>query len=123
MFALALVAVCIIFGAAGQIFMKHGMTEFGKIGGIGELLRPSTLWGMLTNLFVFVGLVLYTVAAILWLGALSQLEVSMIYPLLSLAYVLTAIFAFAFLGETLTIVRLSGILLVTVGCYLVLLSI
>lgn len=123
MFAIGLVSACIILGASGQIFMKHGMTEIGKIGSMGELLQLSNLWRMITNPFVLSGIVMYGAALILWLGALSQLEVSMIYPLLSLGYVLTAIFAFAFLGESVTLVRWGGIMLVALGCYLVLLRV
>jgi drug/metabolite transporter (DMT)-like permease len=123
MFAIALVSMCIVLGAAGQLFMKRGMGEIGEVGSVGELFHPSTLWQMLTNPFVFGGVVMYAVALILWLGALSQLEVSMIYPLLSLGYVLTALFAFAFLHEVVTLARWVGILLITLGCYLILLRV
>lgn len=65
------------------------------------------------------GLFLYMFSAFLWLGALSTLDVSFMYPLLSLAYVITAIGAFIFLGETITMMRWMGIGLVIAGCFLV----
>lgn len=92
MFALSLVAICIIFGAVGQILMKTGMSQTGPIGDLGKLLNPSTVLSIFTNVFVIGGILLYTAAALLWLGALSTLDVSLMYPLLSLAYVVAGCF-------------------------------
>ncbi|MEA1907777.1 MAG: EamA family transporter, partial [Euryarchaeota archaeon] len=51
--------------------------------------------------------------------ALSTPDVSFVYPLLSLGYVITAILAFVFLKETITMERWCGIFLVVVGCCLI----
>jgi drug/metabolite transporter (DMT)-like permease len=59
------------------------------------------------------------VSAFLWLGALSTLDVSFMYPLLSLAYVVTAVFAIIYLGEIVTLSRWAGISLVVIGCVLI----
>ena len=119
MFALGLVFTCIVFGSVGQILMKQGMNEIGKLGSLGELLSPSTLARIFLNPYVLAGVLFYAVSLIFWLGALSQLEVSFMYPLLSVGYILTAIFAFAFLGENITLARWSGIALVVLGSYLI----
>lgn len=119
MFALTLVFICIILAALGQISMKKGMTQIDKIDNLSDLIKPSTLFHMLTNIYVFIGLLLYAVSAFLWLGALSQLDVSLMYPLLSLGYVITAILAFIFLKENITLLRWLGIVLVVIGSFLV----
>jgi len=120
MFALSLVAICIVFGAVGQILMKTGMSQIGQIHGLRELVAPGTVFHMFTNGYVIGGLLLYAVSAFLWLGALSILDVSFMYPLLSLAYVLTAVLAFIFLKEQITLFRVGGIVLVVIGCFMIL---
>lgn len=119
MFALGIVLICVIFGAFGQISMKKGMNQLERIESIEKLLNPGTLIKILENPYVLCGLLLYTIAALLWLGALSTLDVSYMYPLLSLAYVITAVFALFYLEETLPIGRWIGIALVIIGCILI----
>jgi drug/metabolite transporter (DMT)-like permease len=119
MFAIGLVLVCVVFGALGQISMKAGMRQVPQINSVSDLLDPSIIMEIFTNFYVMGGLVLYMVSAFLWLGALSTLDVSSIYPLLSLAYVVTAVFAVAFLGEVVALYKWAGIALVVIGCALI----
>lgn len=119
MFAIGLVLICVVFGALGQISMKAGMRQVQKINGFSDLLDPCTVIEIFSNIYVMGGLLLYMVSAFLWLGALSTLDVSSMYPLLSLAYVVTAVFAVSFLGEVVTLYRWAGIVLVVIGCLLI----
>jgi len=120
MFALSLVAICIVCGAVAQILMKHGMSQVGEIGGVGNLTNPGTVYKIFTNAFVIGGLFLYAIAAFLWLGALSNLNVSFMYPLLSMGYVLAAVLGFMFLKDDITLLRWAGIGLVVGGCFIIL---
>lgn len=122
MFALSLVAICIVFGAVGQILMKSGMSQIGQIGDLGKLINPSTVFSIFTNAYVIGGLLLYAIASFLWLGALSTLDVSLMYPLLSLAYVVAAILGLIFLKEDITLLRWVGIVVVIGGCFMILRS-
>ena len=122
MFAIGLVLICVVFGALGQISMKTGMTQVRQITSFSDLLAPNTIINIFSNFYVLAGLFLYVVATFLWLGALSTLNVSSIYPMLSLGYVLTAALAIVFLGEVVTTSRWCGIALVVIGCVLILRS-
>lgn len=119
MFAIGLVLICVVFGALGQVSMKAGMRQVQQIDDFADLLNLSTVMQIFGNYYVMGGLFLYMVSAFLWLGALSTLDVSSMYPLLSLAYVVTAVFAVVFLGEIVTIYRWAGIALVVIGCILI----
>jgi len=119
MFALTLVLVCILAVTGGQLFMKSGMSQVGEINSLKQLLNFGTLIRIFTNPLVLIGIFLYGVSLVLWLGALSTLNVSFMYPLLSFAYVLTAVFACIFLKESLTLSHSLGILLVVGGCTLI----
>ncbi|MBM2824872.1 MAG: 4-amino-4-deoxy-L-arabinose transferase [Dehalococcoidales bacterium] len=119
MFALALVLLVVLGTAIGQIVMKSGMSQVETINNVGQLFNPVTLFHIFTNPRVLIGVFCYVLSLVLWLGALSTLNVSQVYPLMSLSYVITAIFAFAFLKESMTIFNWVGILLVLVGCFLI----
>jgi drug/metabolite transporter (DMT)-like permease len=119
MFAIILVIICIFFGAFGQISMKKGMTQLEKIDSISDLFQLSVIVDMLTNWYIIVGLLLYAIAAFLWLGALSSLDVSYMYPMLSVGYIITAILAFILFKEDVTLLRWVGIVLIVAGCFLV----
>ena len=116
MFAIILVTVCILGNSIGQILMKLGIGQLNSISNINELINFATLFKIFTNLFIILGLLCYVVSAILWLGAMSTLNVSFMYPLLSLAYVLTAVAAWLFLKESITLMHWIGIILVVSGC-------
>lgn len=119
MFALTLVFLCVFGTAMGQIAMKSGMNQVGEIGSVGQLFNPGTLFDIFTNPRVLIGIFCYGVSAILWLGALSTLNVSYMYPFMSLAYVITAIVAFIFLKEHIALLHWLGISLVVGGCFLI----
>ena len=118
MFALSLVMVCVILAAFGQIAMKHGMNDVGKEG-MSKLTSIKGLFNIFTNKYVFVGCLLYAFGLVLWLFALSMLDVSLMYPLISIGYVLTAVLAFVFLKENITTLRWAGIALVVIGSIMI----
>ena len=119
MFALTLVLICIVLGAVGQIVMKSGMSQVGEIGGVGQLFNFGTLFHIFTNPFVLTGILLYGMSLVLWLGAMSTLNVSYMYPMLSLSYIIAAALAFIFLKENITLLRGAGIIVVVIGCFLI----
>jgi drug/metabolite transporter (DMT)-like permease len=118
-FALILVALCIIFGSVGQILMKNGMSRVGEIGGLAGLFNLKTVINIFTNPFVLGGLALYAISSFFWLGAMSNLNVSFMYPLLSLGYILVAIMGAVILREHITLLRWLGIIVVVIGCFLI----
>ena len=119
MFALVLVIACILGNATGQMLMKQGMDKLDSIGNIKELFNLTTFIKIFTNPYVLLGLLCYGISLILWLGAMSTLNISFMYPLLSLAYVLTAVAAWMFFKESVTLVHWIGIILVVSGCTLI----
>lgn len=119
MFALILVLVCVVLGAFGQIFMKIGMDKIGPVAGLGRLWQIDFVVHIFSTPYVVIGLALYGVSAFLWLAALSTLNVSFAYPLLSLAYVLVAIISYFTLKEPITTIRWVGIAMTVVGAFLI----
>jgi multidrug transporter EmrE-like cation transporter len=68
---------------------------------------------------VLAGLACYVVSVGLWLVALSRVEVSVAYPMLSLGYVVNALAAWWLFGEALGPARFGGIALILLGVFLI----
>jgi multidrug transporter EmrE-like cation transporter len=117
--ALVLVGIAIMLGATGQTLQKKGLNELGRLE-LAKFLDISYLLHVFTNLYVFLGVLCYVISLFLWLTALSGLELSFMYPLLSISYVIVAVFAWIFIGETITLMRWAGIALVLLGSWLIL---
>lgn len=114
---IAIVGVCVVLGSFGQILIKMGLTETGGIE-ISELLSTKFLTTVFQK-YVFIGVMLYFLSTALWFVALSKAEVSYVYPLISMGYILTAFLARFFFNENIPLVRWFGILLIIGGVFLV----
>jgi drug/metabolite transporter (DMT)-like permease len=118
-FALILVAFCVVLSAVGQVLMKSGMNQIGEIGSLQQLLDFRLLFSIFTNPYIIGGVLCFVLQLVIWLAAMSSLNISFMYPLASLVYVLTAVIAVVFLHEDVNLMRWAGIFLVVGGCFLV----
>jgi len=117
---LLLVLISVLLGVFGQLSLKKGMDNIGNIE-IQDLFS-SRIFLIAKEKFVIIGITLYAVATLLWLVILSKAELSFAYPLLAIGYVLIAIFSKIFFNENLTAIRFLGILLISIGVFLLLKS-
>jgi len=118
---LFLILICVGMGVIGQLSMKKGMNTIGNIG-VKDIFS-SRISEILLQKYVFIGMVFYVLASFLWLVILSQEELSFVYPLISIGYIITAILSKLFFNESLTLFRFLGILLIFGGVYLIVLKI
>lgn len=122
-YVLAIVLVCVIMGGFGQIYMKKGLKNTGGIE-LKEILSKKLIYTVFEK-NMLLGISLYLLATLLWFVVLSKAEVSYVYPLIALGYVVTAILAkfyFPIIGmpsENVTVLRWFGILLILGGVFLV----
>ena len=116
---ISLVLVSVLLGSFAQIFLRKGMLEIGEIG-LKEILSKK-VFGIIFQKYVFLGIVLFTVNTFVWLILLSkkEAEISFVFPLLALGYIVTAILAKIFFNEELTLFRISGIILIVLGASLI----
>jgi len=119
---LAFVFISVMLGALGQISMKQGMNVFKKLKKMRELATIENIIKIATDKFVVFGIGCYVASSIIWLGILSKLDVSYVYPLVSIGYIITTIFAIAFLKEKVTSKRWLGTIIIVIGSLLVISS-
>jgi len=118
---LFLILTSILLGVGGQISMKQGMVRLGSISLRFSTLFP-TLWSMLTEVFVLLGIFLYLISTIFWLAALSRVDLSYAYPMISIGYVgyvLVLVLSWAIFNERLAFIRIAGVILICFGVLLV----
>ncbi len=116
--ALIYILISVINGAIGQLLLKKGMSTMGPITlSLGEI--GTLLWKMGTNPFVVTGLGIYALSTVIWLAALSRVDLSYAYPFVSLSYVIMLIASWFLFHENITPLRLLGTLVIVVGVLLV----
>ncbi len=114
----SLIILGVLLNAAAQIMLKAGMNQIGHFEFSAANLVPIGLKVMATPPIV-AGLCAYVVSVGVWLLVLSRVQVSYAYPMLSIGYVVNAFAAYYFFGESLSMVRMAGILVIIAGVYLI----
>ena len=121
MYFLIFLFIAIFLGAFGQISLKYGLNKVGKIT-FQSLFTFNGFTNVFSNLFILLGCLFYLISLFAWLTALSSLDVSYMYPLLSISYVITAFIAFFLLKENITLFRWIGIIFILIGSYFIMKS-
>ncbi len=111
-----LLLVSVMLGAFGQLSMKKGLKN--KPIQINELASLK-IFNTVFEPNVFLGILLYVVATLIWLVVLSNAELSYAYPLIALGYIATTILAYIYLGENIVLFRWLGIILIVIGAVLI----
>jgi multidrug transporter EmrE-like cation transporter len=115
---LALILTGVLLNAAAQLLLKAGARAIAGI-----TLSWSHFWELsqriALNAPILGGLVCYAVSVVVWILALSRVQVSIAYPMLSIGYVVNAIAAWLLFGEDLNAARMAGIGVIIAGCALV----
>ena len=108
----------VLLNAGAQLLLKAGTNSVGMF----EFSRDNIVpvgWRLATEPHIVGGLACYAISVVVWVMALSRVEVSVAYPLLSIGYVVNAIAAWYLFGEAVTPMRLAGIGVIIVGVCLV----
>jgi multidrug transporter EmrE-like cation transporter len=108
----------VMLNAGAQLLLKAGTNSVGLF----EFSRDNIVpvgWKLATEPHIVGGLACYVVSVMVWVIALSRVEVSVAYPLLSVGYVVNAIAAWYLFGEAVTPMRLAGIGVIIIGVCLV----
>ena len=116
--AFGLLLAAIVLGTCAQLLLKAGTNAVGAFAftvenavpvGIKLALEPRILGGAGC----------YVVSLAIWIMALSRVEVSVAYPMLSIGFALNAVLAWWLLGESVTPTRMLGIGIIVLGVWLV----
>ncbi|HOA95755.1 MAG TPA: SMR family transporter [Quisquiliibacterium sp.] len=116
--SLVLVLSGVVLNALAQSLLKLGTNrlgpvEFSAANAVDIALRTLTLWPFL------LGFACYGISLVIWIVALSRVPVTVAYPMLSIGYVINALIARYWLGESLSASGWAGIGLICCGVVLI----
>ncbi len=114
----ALILLGVLLNAFAQLFLKAGVSQLGHFDFAAENVWPVAT-SLATNVPVISGLFCYVISVVVWILALSRVEVSMAYPMLSIGYVVNAGLAWFLFNEAVGPQRLLGITVIIIGVIIV----
>lgn len=112
---LAIVLINILMTTVGQVFLKLGAQSLK----LHPSLSVSALLSVATNAYLLIGLLLYALGTLIWIYVLSRAELSQVYPMIALGFVLTAVAGFWLFHEPVTMQRIAGIFVICLGVVLI----
>ena len=111
-----LILSSVLLNCSAQLLIRKGMLVAGEMG---MLRMAHNIGHLVTNGWLWLAMLCYGVSILLWMSVLSKVEVSFAYPFLSIGYVISAVVGFFFFGESLSAIRVAGILVICVGVVLI----
>jgi drug/metabolite transporter (DMT)-like permease len=109
--SIGLVVGCTLIGAAAQIMFNMGAKSISNVGGAQILANPL----ILLNISLLAGLSLYGLFTLLFIFALRDGELSVIYPIISLNYVWVTGLSVILFHETLNPFKVCGVIVIVLG--------
>ena len=113
-----LILTGVLLNAFAQLLLKAGARDVGQFDFTMANMVPIGL-KLATNLPIIGGLTCYVVSVVFWILALSRVEVSIAYPMLSIGYVVNAALAYWLFGEAVGPMRIAGIAVIILGVFIV----
>jgi uncharacterized membrane protein len=108
------VVATLAFTVYGQLVLKW------QIGGAGPMPDSGAdkllfLFRQFLNPWIISGFASAFLASLAWMAAMTRFDLNYAYPFMSLAFVIVMVFSVLFLGESVTVPRVAGTLLVMAG--------
>ncbi|MBU6468131.1 MAG: EamA family transporter [Betaproteobacteria bacterium] len=113
-----LILTGVLLNATAQLLLKAGTNAIGHFDFNLNNIWPIG-WRLATEIHILGGLSCYVVSVVVWILALSRVPVSIAYPMLSIGYVVNALIAALWLGESLSLTRSVGIVVIILGVFLI----
>lgn len=99
-FAITLMVICTFLTSIAQIFYKIGAMRLPEI---------------ITNYPIFIGILLYSIGAVVLVVALKFGEVTVLYPIIATSFIWVNILSWIVFSEALNITKWIGIIMIVAG--------
>ena len=111
-----------IFNVTGQIIFKKSTNAIDARSMRGVSGHLQYIRNVLTKNSIWVGFSFQVLCVATWIVALAQADLSFVFPVGSIQYILVLFSTYVFLGEKIDRMKLTGTLLVITGIVLITLS-
>ena len=106
--SIILVLLASFIGSFGAVFLKLGAERIS-----GPLTR------LFTNYWLAVGIVLYLLSSVFYMMGVSQGQLTVLYPMVSIGYIWAILWARVFFKEPFTVAKIGGLLMIIFGVGLI----
>ena len=104
-------------GVTGQLLLRKGLSSFNHLQFDGFMIKLFTI---ISQPLILVALFCYGFGLIAYLFLLSKLELTSVYPITtSLTFGGITLFGYFLLGESLTVPKITGIVLIVIGIIMI----
>lgn len=117
---IAMILLSVGLAAVAQLLLKTGMNH------VNDALRPETFGldgasvrALVVQPFVWGGLAMFGLSALVWLVVLSRASLSFAYPFAALTYILILLFDHFVLDDTVPAARWGGVGFIAIGIFLI----
>ncbi|WP_223854743.1 EamA family transporter [Bacteroides sp. GM023] len=111
------ILLTILFTVYGQVILKWRISNLNwsltTTEGVGQMIVSYVKF--LFDPLIFSGFVSAFIASIFWMLAMTKFELTYAYPFMSLSPALVFVIGILVLGETFTIGKILGLLLIMIG--------
>ena len=102
-----------LFVVSGHLLIKAGLnaaaTTVSQAAGVARIVHS------VFQVQVIFGLLIYFLGSVCWMIAVAQREISFLYPLSSINYVLVVVISYVMFSEAVSWQRASGVILIVLG--------
>lgn len=109
------IAGTLLFTVYGQLILKWRLSKLSFQLPEAGTQKIVALIKLIFDPFVFSGFVSAFVASLFWMAAMTKFEITKAYPFMSLAPAFIFLIGVLFMGETFTIGKLLGLILIMTG--------
>jgi multidrug transporter EmrE-like cation transporter len=108
----------VMLNVAAQLMIKAGTNSIGYF----EFSRSNILpigVRLATEQHIIAAIACYALSVVIWTLALSRVQVSIAYPLLSMGYVVNVVAAWWFFNESINPAKVAGISVIILGVVII----
>jgi drug/metabolite transporter (DMT)-like permease len=117
---IGMILVSVALAAMAQLTLKTGMNRVNvELAPATFSLNGASLKALAVQPFVWAGLALFGVSALVWLLVLSRASLSFAYPFAALTYVTILLFDQFVLNEQVPALRWGGVGFIALGIFLI----
>lgn len=112
--------LALALNAAANLMMKFGMKRMSSGAALGADGGGGLIGSLLSNWVLLLGLFCFATNVIFYTYALKEIRISLAYPIMvGCGFVIIALVAWRYLGESLSLLQWTGIGLIMAGVVLV----
>jgi len=116
---LTVLLIALFFEAIGVVLLSRGLKQIGEVERWQAPEVARLVGRAATNKYILLGMLFETIFFVCLLSLLANAEVSVVWPLTSLGFVITTLAARIIEHEEVSLVRWSGVILIVIGAAIV----